>query len=276
MIRIHWPRAILLAVLGAILVAAMAVFLPPAVDWQTAYRPAALELVSGRSPFGVDGYFNAPWALLPLIPFALLPENIGRAFTTALGLLAYGYVAKKLGAKPWAVLLLLLSPPVLHSLLNGSIDWMAVSGFIMPPQIGLFFISVKPQVGLAVAVFWLVEAWREGRVKEVVRVFGPFILVLLASFAVFGLWPTRFQREIGLWWNASLWPASIPVGLALLTAAIRKRDVRYSMGASPCLSPYVLLHSWVGALLAVADSFPYLAVSVLGLWVTIALRALGA
>jgi len=29
----------------------------------------------------------------------------------------------------------------------------------------------------------------------------------------------------------------------LIAAAIREREIRYAIAASPCLSPYVLLHS---------------------------------
>jgi len=67
------------------------------------------------------------------------------------------------------------------------------------------------------------------------------------------------------------WPASIPVGLALLIAAIRKRKIEYAMGASPCLSPHVILHSWVGALLAVVSSTPELIAAVCGLWILVVL-----
>ncbi|MCJ7513667.1 MAG: hypothetical protein MUO23_11935 [Anaerolineales bacterium] len=37
-----------------------AVALPPAVDWHSAFRPAALSLVQGKSPFLVEVFFNAP------------------------------------------------------------------------------------------------------------------------------------------------------------------------------------------------------------------------
>jgi hypothetical protein len=267
---------IILLVLAVVVIAGIMSFtLPPAVDWRTAFRPAARELISGRSPYNVEGFFNAPWTLLPLIPLALLPESIGRAALVVISLIVFAYTARRMGARPLALLFFLLSPPVLHGLLNGNIDWLATLGFILPPQIGLFFITTKPQIGVAVGVYWLVETWRMKGWREVARVFGPVTVVLLLSLILFGPWPLRFERELSLWWNASLWPASIPVGLALLVAAIRKHRIEYAIGSSPCLSPYILLHSWVGALLAVVASVPETAAAVVGLWILVGIRAFG-
>jgi hypothetical protein len=75
-------------------------------------------------------------------------------------------------------------------------------------------------MGSVVALFWLAEAWRKGRVREVVRVFAPFTIVLLVSFVLYGFYPLEWVTvEVDQWWNASLWPMSIPIGLTLAVAA---------------------------------------------------------
>ena len=252
----------------------LAPIVPPAIDWTITFRPATLTLLSGLSPYGRVYYVHAPWTLIPLIPLALLPEQIGRVMLLFSGLASYAYVAHKLGAKPIAVVFLLASPLVMHVLLNGNMDWLAVLGFIMPPQIGLFFISIKPQIGIAVAPFWLVQAWREGRWRQVLKIFAPFTIVLLVSFVPFGLWPLETLREdiVGVYFNASLWPLSIPVGLALFVTALRKQRIEYAMAASPCLSPYLLFYSWGGALLAIISSVPETIAAVIGLWILVAIR----
>ena len=265
--------ALTILVIG--LIAAMSAFLPQAVDWHGAFRPAALEVLHGHSPFNADGFYHAPWGIIPLIPLAVLPEPIGRALLALISLVSYAYVAYKLGARPIAIAFLLVSPPVLHLIINGNLDWMAAIGFILPPQWGLFFIAIKPQMGIAVAPFWLIEAWRQGGLKLTIKTFAPFTAVLLLSFALFGLWPLGATRTTDLWWNASLWPVSIPVGLALFVASIRKRKIEYAMAASPCLSPYVLLHSWVGTLLAIVSSVPETIAAVIGLWILVIIRLLG-
>ncbi len=250
----------------------LAPFTPSAIDWSTAFRPATLTLLSGNSPYDNPLMIHAPWGLIPLIPLALLPESVGRVMLIFCGLAAYTVVAQRLGAKPIAILFLLISPPVLHVLLNGNLDWLAALGFIVPPQFGLFFISIKPQMGIAVAPFWLIQAFQQGGWRQVLRVFTPFTAALLLSFAFFGLWPLGAAQTSNYWWNASLWPVSIPVGLGLFVTAVRKQKIEYAMAASPCLSPYVLFHSWVGALLAIISSTPETIASVIGLWILIVIK----
>ena len=244
------------------------------------FRPASLAIVQGYSPYNTAlteaPYAGAPWGLLPLIPLALLPEQIGRSFLFAISLAAFGYSAYRLGAKPVAMLAFLISPPILHCLLNANLDWMPLLGYIMPPQFGLFFLSIKPQMGSVVAVFWLIEAWRQGGWRRVLWIFGPFTLALLLSLALYGFWPLNILKAstYTTWWNASLWPASIPVGLVLALAAIRRNKVNYAMAASPCLSPHVLLHSWSAALVSIVSLTPETIAAVVGLWVWVILRAL--
>jgi hypothetical protein len=159
------PRGVIvgvLLVLALVVFGVMVRFLPQAVDWHYVFLPAARAMLSGDSPYTVTGYFNAPWALLPLLPLVAFPEAVGRALLAIASLAALAFVAARLGAKRITLMFLLLSPPVLHGVLNGSLDWLAALGFVMPPVVGLFFIAVKPQVGIAVAIFWFVEAARRG------------------------------------------------------------------------------------------------------------------
>jgi hypothetical protein len=263
-----------LAFLVAGLVWGLSLVLPPAVDWHTAFRPAALSLLAGRSPYEVAGFFNPAWALLPLMPMAMLPVAVGRAALFLVSLLALLYIAHRLGARLPAVLLLLLSPPAIHGLLNGNIDWLALLGLVVPARWGLFFFAIKPQIGAALALFLLLDAWRDGGWRQVVSVAWPVTATTLLSLLLFGFWPARSAVEVDLWWNASLWPGSIPVGLALMFIAGRKGDIRFAMGAAPCLSPYVLLHSWITALFALVTSLPALAMAVGGLWLLVLFQAL--
>lgn len=272
-LRLQKFLSALAIVAGLILVSFLAApFVPPAVDWSRFFRPAILTLLSGGSPYGSIYVIHAPWGLLMLTPLALLPEAVGRVLMIFCALAAYTFIAQRLGAKPLAIIFLLISPTVIHLLLNGNLDWLASFGFILPPQIGLFFISIKPQIGIAVAPFWLFEAWRQGGWKQVLKTFAPFTVVLLLSFLIYGLWPLGVAENVTVWWNASLWPLSIPVGLALLVTAVRKRKIEYAMAASPCLSPYVLFYSWTGVLLAIISSVPETIAAVIGLWILVAIR----
>lgn len=272
--RRPWQTAAGVALLLGLL-AGFIYLLPDGVDWHSAFRPAALALLAGHSPYSIPGYFNAPWTLIPLLPFAVMPEQVGRGALALAGFLCFAYAAVRLGAKPVTLALFLFSPPVLHSTLNGNLDWLALLGAVLPHNIGLLLLATKPQIGAAVIVLWLFEAWHQGGARRVVHDFWPLAALTGLSLAVFGLWPLRFGREVDLWWNASLWPASIPFGLAFLAIALTRRRIRPALVASPLLSPYVLLHSWVGALAAVLDSLPVAAASILGVWILVALHVFG-
>jgi len=182
----------------------------------------------------------------------------------------------RLGGKPVTMTAFLISPPVMHSLLNANLDWLPLLGFTLPPVFGLFFISVKPQMGSVVALFWLVQSWRAGGWRRVLADFGPFGVVFALSLAVYGFWPSHFReiQVISQGWNASLWPGSIPVGLALAVAALRRREIRFAMASSPCLSPYVLLHAWSGALASLATLSAEMIAAVIGLWIIAIMRFL--
>lgn len=265
--NIPLKQVLLVSTLGIatlVLIMAMSSYLPYAIDWSAVLRPAVFEVLHGRSPYNAEGYFNPPWTAILLIPFAILPENLGRATMVLLSLFSYSFVAYRFGAKRTSIIFLLLSPPVLHVIINGNIDWLASLGFILPPQWGLFLVTIKPQMGIAIIPFWLIEAWRNGGLKLVIKTFSPVTAVSALSFALFGLWPLKTSHILELQWNASLWPISIPIGLALFVSAIRKRKIEYCMAASPCLSPYVALHSWVGTLLAIVSSVPEMIAAVVG------------
>ncbi len=253
----------------------VAPLVPSGIDWSIAFRPAAWEILQLRSPFNIPGFFNPPWAAIALIPFAIFPEQVGRVLLIFVGFVAYAYIGYNLGGGKWAIVAVLLSPPVMHNMLNGNIDWLSLLGLVMPPQIGLFFVTMKPQLGVAVVIFWLVKSWRTGGYRKTIHVFWPVTLAFILSLILFGSWPLRAGVEVDLWWNTSLWPMSLPIGLALLVAAVRRSDIHYAMGASPCFAPYILFHSWVIAIYAIIRSTPETIAAVIGLWVVVAIRFFG-
>lgn len=231
----------------------------PALDWIENYGPAALAVWHGQSPYSVPVFFAAPWAVFPLIPFALLPYAIGRWCLLVTAIISYGFTAYKLGAKPLTLAFLLLSYPVLADLANGNIEWLAMLGFILPPQIGLIFVLIKPQIGLGIALYWLMESYRAGGIRQVIKIFLPIIVVTLLSFALYGFWPMHFAdtltmaeeiRSNGVDYNFSLWPPGVILGLAFLILAIIKKEKRFAMMSGPFLSPYALIATYGTSLLA--------------------------
>jgi hypothetical protein len=255
-------------------------FHPYGIDWYWTFRPAAQAILVGESPYTSPAlkapYAGAPWGLLVFIPLAFFPEVIGRGFIFVISLLGFAYAGYRLGARPFTLTVFLLSPPVLHSLQNANIDWIPILGYSLSPWLGLFFIAVKPQMGSVVALYWLVESYRKGGIRAVIRTFAPITVVTLVSFLLYGWWPQKMfvVSDYAGGFNASLWPVSIPLGLVLLVASLRQREVKYAISASPCLSPHVLFHSWSGVLAALFNAKAELVTAVVGLWLLVALQLL--
>lgn len=249
-------------------------YLPYSIDWETVFRPAALALSSGHSPYQVDEFFAAPWGLLALIPVAHLAHNFGRGVYFLLSAAAYAWVAYRLGARPVTLVAFLVSPPVLHGFLTGNIDWLVLTGLTFPPQIGLLLVMIKPQIGAGIAIYWLVEAWRSGGFRRVIQDFWPLTLLSLSSLLIFGFWPLRSMQlvEVPKNFNMSLWPWSLPLGLLLLAAGIYQRERRFAISASPFLSPHVVFHSYAVVLAGILPSTRYTILAVLGLWIWVAVR----
>jgi hypothetical protein len=239
-------------------------FFPAGWDWIRWYRPGCLALLAGESPYQLEGFFNPPWVLLPLIPLAFLPERVGVAVMTMAYLGSFIFVARKLGGKPLTIFLMMTTPNFLfYGLSFANIDWMVMLGLIMPPQIGLFFVMAKPQIGLGIAIFWLFESYQQGKFIKVIKDFAPVTIAFIISFLLYGLWPLR---PLELATNTSLWPMSIPIGLVLLSFALRKGQKGLAILSSPFLSPFVGVQSWPVALLGLLPHQIESIMAVAGMW----------
>lgn len=241
------------------------------VDWKYAFRPATLALISGKSPYIDTGVYNPPWALIPLIPFAFLPIKLGGILLTISNLVVFAYIVRRLGGNLFVMIAFLLTPQFgLKIILNPNIDFLAALGFLLPSQLGLFFILIKPQIGVAVVLYWLVIAFKKS-LREVARVFFPVGLASLLSIAIYG--PYFFQAKTNLvdknlWYEYPLWPYLIPVGLVLLTLAIRHQKIQWAISGSPFLTPYIASYSAVISLLGLVNNIDLFLPAFIGFWIS--------
>ena len=265
-----WIVAISLLVIVTILIAP---YLPAGIDWRNTYRPATLAVMRGENPYGESIFYAAPWSVIPLMPFAMLPYPLGRAGTFMLGLCIFAWTSTRLGARRWTFILFMTSAAVIGCLNNGNIEWLGFFGFALPPMWGLLLVMVKPQIGIGIAFFWLAEAWRTGGIRKAVWTFAPVTCAFLISFWMYGLWPLRFSSTLRLSVdNEAVFPFALCAGLALIAQAIRARDERFAIGAGPFLAPYVLQFTWGSVLLALVTD-PLLCFAVwIGLWLVVIIR----
>lgn len=243
---------------------------PDGIDWHITLRPAIREqLLQGHSPYNQPAYFSPPWALLPLLPFAFLPVGLDQLALALTTLAVFGLVAVRLGAKPLTVALLLWTPQLIGVAKNGQIDWYIPLALVVPRPLGLLLLMAKPQLGLGLAAYWLVDSWRAGGWRRVVKDFWPVAAAFAVSFAVYGFYLGRgaavLTQEI-ITWNVSAWPYSIPIGVGLLLSALRHRLQGRALIAGAFFSPYLANYSVAAPLLGLLDDQRIMCAVCASLW----------
>ena len=240
LIRAATPTQITL--LGLAIVAMVLLFwlLPiPYVDWRATFRPAILNL--GDPYFKSGRVFNPPWLLAALYPLAVLPPRLGAAIVmtiSILGVVAYVQHPVKIAA-------VILSAPVTALFLYGQLDGLLLWALMLPAWLGVPFLLAKPQ-----GVF--LTTIRRLNTKSVAATIG----ILILSIAVWGFW---WQKIIGYQpdqtVNLSLFPYSIPFGIALLYFGWKRDSDTLLILGSLCFSPYFMITSTLPAVAgAIKDS----------------------
>lgn len=246
-------------------------FLPVIEHWHDIFRPAALNLLKLENPFNVEKFFNPPWALAFILPFALLPERLGNALYAATSLFGFGYAAYRFGAKPVAIIAFLTLPFTLYNAVQVNVDWLVVIGATLPPQIGLFLVLLKPQLGIFIAFYWFVQIWREEGWKSVLKVFSPVLLAFILSFVIFGNYFTK-AGFLFLAKNKNFWPYSLPIGLVFLIFSLLKKKPGLSLSSSPFLAPYIQSYSWPIGLIGLFPNQYAFYLATIGLWVIFSVK----
>jgi hypothetical protein len=260
------PKIILVICVAIILTTIIYYIFPVGSHWAEIFRPASLRLLRGGNPYVGLNFFNPPWALLPLLPMAVLPERLGNAFLGSITIISFGYIAIKMGAKPITLALFLTLPLTLYNVIQVNIDWLVAWGFLLPPQIGLFFILLKPQMGVFLAFYWFIDCWKTGGIKLVIKVFSPVAVSFLLSFIFYG---NYFQKGTVIFegqYNTTLWPTSISIGLVILFLAFRLKKPGLAISSAPLLSPYVQPYSIPLAIFGLLPDQPITIILIIGLW----------
>lgn len=239
-------------------------------DWLLHYRPAGVAFWEGRNIFLLENnYPNPPWAIVFIAIPALFPLQIGRGIWFSIGFFAYLIAAYRMGSRGLGLAAFMLSPPVLHGLLNANVDWMVLLGAVIPIQWGLLLLSVKPQVGAIAGLYLLYQHWKEHGWRGVLQAITPGIILTVLFMFVYGLWFMEIAKDSA--WalnvrNDTLWPYSIPFGLGAVYLAWKRKDVTWAIAAGPLLFPYSSFHSYVALLVPFCKSTKQMTIAVTIFW----------
>jgi hypothetical protein len=240
------------------------------------FLPAIQIFLQGGNPYLVGkefyGVYEPFWTYVMLAPFALLPFWTGRILLFLVSIVAFAVTAVKMGASKFQLVLFLCSAAVFGGLYSGNIDFLVTLGYWMPPQIGLFFVLMKPQIGACLAIYWMYMAWQEGGAREVVRVFAPVTIAYLLSFLMYGFWFKHLLNMPNNPWNWDLFPYLVPIGLFLLYKALQQKDKRLSGISSPMLAPYVTGYNFAIVLLSLFNRPALFLAAWATLWAAVLVR----
>ncbi|MBN1641961.1 MAG: DUF2029 domain-containing protein [Anaerolineae bacterium] len=244
------PRgALCIPVYGQVIILTLALLLlfftiyilPTQGDWDIFYEAARHPL----APYdAAPDFFNSVWMIWILAPFALLPRRIAGALWIFLSVVLTVWCIRKLKGERWAILLCLLSPAFIRFITAGQLDAVPLLGFVLSLTasrswvrgIGFVLMATKPQIlGGGALVTWIGLKAREKAIALL-----PLLAVLLLSFLIHGTWPldihiNRLNQTI----DCTPWPYGIPVGLALMAWAIKRRQPEIGAVATYFLVPYL-------------------------------------
>jgi hypothetical protein len=248
---------------------------PPGGDWMN-FLPAIQIFLHGGNPYLVGkefyGVYEPFWTYILLAPFALLPFWTGRILLFFVSIVAFTVSAVKMGASRLQLVLFLCSASVFGCLYSGNIDFLVTMGIWMPPTIGLFFVMMKPQIGVCIAIYWMYNAWKEGGVLKVAKVFTPITAAYLLSFFLYGFWPKHLLNMSNNPWNFGLFPYLVPVGIFLLYKALQLQDIRLAGISTPMISPYVTRYNFSIVLLSLFNRPALFIATWAVLWLTVLIR----
>lgn len=196
---------------------------------------ACRAMLSGASPYSVPGFYNPSWALLPFLPLTLLPYALARELYALLTCAGFITALWRFHIKPLYILIISLCSALLWvNIMQANVDWLVLLGATLPPPIGIWFVMIKPQVGVGVVLFWLLS-----RPTRRPIVFVPVALALVLNYAILGL--PSFATGASM----DVFPIGLPVAAWLLIESVRHADINKAAPGGAFAAPYYGITSWL-------------------------------
>ncbi len=248
-------RAVLLVFIGALWYWALNTYTSNfGVDWHESFYPLTELLLHGSNPYALPGRVFTLWALVPLIPFALLGEHWGGILLYIFNFGVLILLLRRIGHSFTTSLMLMLSPVAIFYLHHLNIDSLVLLGFVLPQPLAFFFLMAKPQAGAGLVAYEFWVTLRTAGWEVAVQRILPVSIALVMNIALY-LWAGNKSINITVQqYNMTLFPWFVPAGIILFIAGLRAQKRHYAIAASPFFSPYVSLGSWIVAMLAALEN----------------------
>ena len=226
-------------------------------------RAAAESGLNLQNPYTAGpGFYNPPWMLLFMAPFAMIPQQTGFVVWTVIGVACYALAFRRMGIDWPAAVILIFSPLAVGNLMFGNYDWLILLGATLPAVWGVWLVALKPQLAGVLVLLWM---WQNA--KQGLRAFAIVVLPIASVTLISILLGYRLPASGAMQWSADVWPWGLPAGAVLAYFAYRRSDPVLALAAAPFFSPYVVWHSWIVVLLPLARNRWALAAGILGSWV---------
>ena len=144
-------------------------------------------------------FFTPPWALIPLIPFALLLPFAGLAGLALVSLFSLLFVSRHM--------------------LYGNVEWLPLLGLLAPPPLAMLLYATKPQASAGLTALLLIAQWKAARWRGLLITLAPTIVLGVLSVIIWGLPPVPGPNNPG---QHSLFPFSLLFGLPALYLALNE------------------------------------------------------
>lgn len=207
---------------------------PLGVDWEYTFSQVSKHW---RNPFVIPTFTNPPW-VIALLPHAWLPLSWGNALNFLLNVTVLILIINRYEGK-WHTYLMVFTSPFFFDLARtNNIEWIPLSGLLLPHAFGIPLLLIKPQAMAGIILIWIK--------KEGFRILIPSAIVFVLSLLIWGSWFWKMGLPDNVSWNFSMWPIGIPLGLYMLYRAFKEDNELIAAAATPFLVPYIAPYSLAG------------------------------
>jgi hypothetical protein len=221
------------------------------VDLHDYFLPAARHVLAGGNPYDLKGFYGPPWALLPALLVAWLPDKAAYAAHGVISILALIAFLSVQKSRPWASLGALISVPVITAVLCGNLEPFVILALVVPRPLGMLLLAMKPHIGIVLALYWVLDEWRSEGLAGVARLLWPVLAAFGASVLLYGFWPVTWlgaALEYRGWnwnvWGMQPWAHVFIVGIPAVFISLWKEREDMALSAGPLLSPYTNVYGF--------------------------------